>query len=248
MSNFETISPLDLTEVTTGETNVIVAFDSVTGEPRKQTVDDNLDTRVTDNKNDIATNTSDISDNANNIATNTSNIANNTSDISGKLNKTEIIGTIIAYANNSVLPGFLECDGSAISRTTYSDLFSAIGTTWGAGDGSTTFNLPDLQGAYLRGVGTSTIFTQDKTIAIAEILNDAMQGHWHNIASSSNVVSSFTAYNSSGASQLTLSGGSGVAQWSFSIKNPIADNTNGTPRTDNETRVNSVGVKMLIKY
>jgi microcystin-dependent protein len=49
-----------------------------------------------------------------------------------------------SVAAPSIDPGFLACDGSAVSRTTYASLFSAIGTTYGAGDGSTTFNVPDL--------------------------------------------------------------------------------------------------------
>ena len=55
-------------------------------------------------------------------------------------------GTLLDYAGSTAPTGFLICDGSAISRTTYADLFSVIGTTYGIGDGSTTFNLPDLQG------------------------------------------------------------------------------------------------------
>lgn len=47
--------------------------------------------------------------------------------------------------------GWLECNGAAVSRTTYADLFAAIGTTWGAGNGTTTFNLPDARGYALRG-------------------------------------------------------------------------------------------------
>jgi phage-related tail fiber protein len=47
--------------------------------------------------------------------------------------------------------GWLKSDGSAVSRTTYADLFTAIGTTFGSGDGSTTFNLPDLRGEFVRG-------------------------------------------------------------------------------------------------
>lgn len=50
--------------------------------------------------------------------------------------------------------GWLICDGSQISRTTYSDLFSVIGTTFGSGDGSTTFTLPDLRAAFVRGAGS----------------------------------------------------------------------------------------------
>jgi microcystin-dependent protein len=54
-------------------------------------------------------------------------------------------GTLAPYAGATVPSGYLECDGSAVSRTTYADLFTAIGTTWGSGNGSTTFNLPDLR-------------------------------------------------------------------------------------------------------
>ena len=57
------------------------------------------------------------------------------------------IGTIIPYASNTKTPaGFLICDGSAVSRTTYADLYAIIGTQYGSGDGSTTFNLPNLKG------------------------------------------------------------------------------------------------------
>ena len=53
--------------------------------------------------------------------------------------------TIVPWSDSSVPSGFLECDGSAVSRSTYADLFAIVGTTYGSGDGSTTFNLPDLQ-------------------------------------------------------------------------------------------------------
>lgn len=55
-------------------------------------------------------------------------------------------GTILDYAGSSAPSGYLMCDGSAVSRTTYAALFGVIGTTYGAGDGSTTFNLPDCRG------------------------------------------------------------------------------------------------------
>src|SRR5210317_1718184 len=54
-------------------------------------------------------------------------------------------GTIVPWSDSSIPSGFLECDGAAVSRTTYADLFAIVGTTYGAGDGSTTFNVPDLQ-------------------------------------------------------------------------------------------------------
>jgi len=55
-------------------------------------------------------------------------------------------GIIEMFGGSSAPTGYLLCDGSAVSRTTYSALFTAIGTTYGAGDGSTTFNLPNLKG------------------------------------------------------------------------------------------------------
>ena len=54
-------------------------------------------------------------------------------------------GTVVPWTKSSVATGFLECDGSAVSRSTYSALYAVIGTTYGAGDGSSTFNVPDLQ-------------------------------------------------------------------------------------------------------
>ncbi len=61
-------------------------------------------------------------------------------------------GIIMPFAGSVTPAGYLVCDGSAVSRTTYAALFSAIGTNWGVGDGSTTFNLPDLRGRFMRGV------------------------------------------------------------------------------------------------
>lgn len=55
-------------------------------------------------------------------------------------------GSVTPYAGSSAPSGWLLCDGSAVSRTTYADLYALIGTTYGSGDGSTTFNLPDLRG------------------------------------------------------------------------------------------------------
>ena len=60
-------------------------------------------------------------------------------------------GAVMAFAGSSAPEGWLVCDGSAVSRTTYADLFAVIGTTYGSGDGNTTFNLPEKY-AYTGGV------------------------------------------------------------------------------------------------
>lgn len=69
---------------------------------------------------------------------------------------TAVVGMVIPYAGTSAPSGFLLCDGTAVSRTTYSALFAIISTNYGVGDGSTTFNLPDLRGRSIIGSGTGT--------------------------------------------------------------------------------------------
>lgn len=61
-------------------------------------------------------------------------------------------GSVIPFAGKTAPTGWLMCQGQAVSRTTYAQLFSVIGTTFGSGDGSTTFNLPDLRGRVAVGV------------------------------------------------------------------------------------------------
>lgn len=61
------------------------------------------------------------------------------------------VGAVMAFAMSTPPIGWLKANGAAVNRSTYSDLFAAIGTTFGAGDGTTTFNLPDLRGEFIRG-------------------------------------------------------------------------------------------------
>ncbi|ASJ58997.1 tail fiber protein [Sinorhizobium meliloti] len=86
-------------------------------------------------------------------------------------------GMIAPFAMSTPPTGWLECSGAAVSRTTYATLFSAIGTTWGAGDGSTTFNLPDLRAEFLRGWdhGKGT----DAGRAFASPQADELESHTH---------------------------------------------------------------------
>ncbi len=62
-------------------------------------------------------------------------------------------GVILPFGGSTVPEGFLLCNGAAISRTTYAKLFAAIGTLYGAGDGATTFNLPDMRDRFAEGAG-----------------------------------------------------------------------------------------------
>lgn len=70
-------------------------------------------------------------------------------------------GTILAFGGVTAPNGFLICNGSAVSRTTYANLFAVIGTRYGAGNGSTTFNLPKLNdGSFVRGVASGSVGTK----------------------------------------------------------------------------------------
>jgi len=107
-------------------------------------------------------------------------------------------GIIIPWGDTSPPSGFLECDGSAVSRTTYATLFAVVGTTYGAGDGSTTFNLPDLQDKLVQGrsptvnlatdVGSSSVpVTGNVSITVANttISTPTMAAHTHGGAANS---------------------------------------------------------------
>lgn len=79
------------------------------------------------------------------------------------------VGFIAPYAGTGLVEGWLDCDGSAVSRTMYPDLFDAIGTTWGAGDGSTTFNLPTSEDLVLQGASATNPVGTYKTAGLPNI-------------------------------------------------------------------------------
>ncbi len=65
-------------------------------------------------------------------------------------------GTIIQFAGKTIPDGYLSCNGALVSRTQFADLFAAIGTTWGTGDGKTTFRLPNMHHRFLEGTTTTS--------------------------------------------------------------------------------------------
>lgn len=87
-------------------------------------------------------------------------------------------GTVIPHAASAAPFGFVKCNGAAISRTTYADLFAAIGTTFGGGDGSTTFNVPDLRGEFIRGWDDGR--GVDSGRGFGSFQNHQYEDHYHN--------------------------------------------------------------------
>jgi|DEB0MinimDraft_6_1074348.scaffolds.fasta_scaffold13203_1 hypothetical protein len=92
-------------------------------------------------------------------------------------------GAVFYFAMSSTPTGYLVCDGSAVSRTTYSELFAAVGTTFGTGDGSTTFNLPDLVGQFIRGYNADASVGVDAGRTFGSQQDDSVTDHYHYMAS-----------------------------------------------------------------
>lgn len=157
------------------------------------------------------------------------------------------IGTIQSYGAAAAPSGWLLCDGAAISRTTYAQLFAVIGTTFGTGDGSTTFNTPDMRGVFAKGAGT-TNRTLGKDAngnfyagTLGTYLTDKMQGHYHSPLTTNYFITAGGA-----GDFLGISGGSADGIRS-STGSPLTDGTNGTPRTGLTTEPQSLGLTYIIK-
>lgn len=88
-------------------------------------------------------------------------------------------GFVAAFAGATAPSGWLICDGSAVSRTDYADLYTAIGTTYGTGDGSTTFNLPDLSDCFVQGGTPGTAHTAGlpNITGTADVLGQSDKAH-----------------------------------------------------------------------
>lgn len=154
------------------------------------------------------------------------------------------VGTVAPFAGNTAPDGWLLCDGSAISRTIYSALFAAIGTTYGVGDNSTTFNLPNTQGVFLRGAGSQTISGTSYSATRGASERDALQ----NITGTLPGGGIYQGNPSSGAftaveSRSVTLPGSGRAF----LESTVTFNPSAVARTSTETRPANIGVNYIIK-
>lgn len=89
-------------------------------------------------------------------------------------------GFVAYYPANTVPAGWLKANGAAVSRSAYAALFAVVGTTYGVGDGATTFNLPDLRGEFLRGFDDGRGVDSGRVIGSAQV--DAFKSHTHGIS------------------------------------------------------------------
>jgi microcystin-dependent protein len=152
------------------------------------------------------------------------------------------VGAVLPYFGATAPEGWLLCDGDAISRIMYSDLFEAIGTSCGQGDGEETFNLPDLRGRFLRGVDGGAGNDPDRLTRtdlnnlggntgdnVGSYQSDALRSHNHTV-------------NALGTGQVA-SGSNGWAFFGSGSTGGVINNSGG-----NETRPVNVYCNYIIKY
>jgi phage-related tail fiber protein len=100
-------------------------------------------------------------------------------EVSGAVNAGNMVAQVAYFAVSTAPSGWLKADGTAIARTTYADLFAAVGTTFGVGDGTTTFNVPDLRGEFMRAWDDGRGIDSGRVFGSAQ--GDAVQDHTHDL-------------------------------------------------------------------
>jgi microcystin-dependent protein len=119
-------------------------------------------------------------------------------------------GAVVHFARNTAPSGWLKANGAAISRTAYAALFAAIGTTFGAGDGGTTFNLPDLRGEFVRGWDDARGVDGGRGFGSAQA--DELKSHTHPIGITTSTSSGGGGNYYSGPNSTATSGATGGAE------------------------------------
>jgi microcystin-dependent protein len=144
-------------------------------------------------------------------------------------------GTIHTFAGTiaNIPAGFILCAGSAVSRTVFSDLFRAIGTTYGVGDGSTTFNLPDLRGEFIRGLDAGRGVDSGRALGSAQ--GHQFQDHQH----FTNFLTSINTTSLNGVVATTSAG---------ALDANSLSRTASTGNFGSETRPRNIAMNFIIKF
>ena len=137
-------------------------------------------------------------------------------------------GEVSFFAMSSAPTGWLKANGAAVSRTTYAALFTAIGTTFGVGDGSTTFNVPELRGEFIRALADGRAVDTGRALGSAQ--GDVFKSHQHTVTGNRD--------SSAAGSNFYLSANSGSG-----YSNQVQATGDAT-----ETRPRNVALLACIKY
>ena len=171
-------------------------------------------------------------------------------------------GSVFCMAVATVPSGYLECNGAAVSRTTYAALFAIIGTAYGTGNGSSTFNLPDLRGEFVRGFDNGRGVDNGRSIASSKSSQFGQHNHNVSASSSSSVtdpghqhsmsVGFFNSLSSGGALAFRYAGTSNRINnastgISVSTSTSISQSNRGGTSNSSETRPRSIAMMYVIK-
>jgi microcystin-dependent protein len=181
----------------------------------------------------------------NGITNNISGVSSVTDEIGGYL--TNPPGTLIFHCGSSAPPGYLKANGANISRSAYSALFNALGTTFGAGNGSTTFTLPDMRGEFPRGWDDGRGADSGRAFGTtqAEMINQ----HKHWVSGAAFDDGNMSTSGSSNTQDYGLAADAG----SYSVDDPnkiFGRFTRNDPGfgSNNETRPRNIALLACIKY
>lgn len=146
-------------------------------------------------------------------------------DLTAKISTSVPPGVIADFPTANIPIGWLKCNGAALSRTTYANLFAVVGTLYGAGDGSTTFNVPDLRALFRRGVDEGRGI--DNGRAIVSVQSSQNLDHGHDTPDGGALIKLYGGGPSAGLSysgqpgyyttSLTRNGGSEARPWNIAL-------------------------------
>lgn len=163
-------------------------------------------------------------------------------------------GSVEAYMGTSAPGGWLFCDGSAVSRTTYAGLFAVLGTACGNGDGATTFNLPDFRGQFLRGVDGSAGRDPDKAARTAMASGGNTGNNPGSVQPNATAKNGLALTDPGHAHTIPANGIAGTAAFTKNVDGSGATETSNSAVTgitlgagDSETRPTNAYVNFIIK-
>jgi microcystin-dependent protein len=176
-------------------------------------------------------------------------ILNGTTGITAPaINAGNIVGEVAFFGMTTPPAGWLKANGAAVSRTTYAALFAAIGTTYGAGDGSTTFALPDLRGEFPRGWDDGRGVDSGRGFGSAQL--DQMQRITGSLGGTPNQGSFSTssgAFNLSGSTPRSTGAGTNTFQ-NVGFDSADSPDARVSSTTSGETRSRNVALLACIKF
>ena len=145
-------------------------------------------------------------------------------------------GSVIWHASDTAPTGYIKANGATVSRTTYADLFAAIGTTFGVGDGSTTFQIPDLRGEFIRGWDDSRGVDSGRSFGSAQA--DELGSHYHIEGMGCNTATTGRYGNTA----------TGVSRYVHTSGGTDTDGPNTSSTGGAETRPRNIAMLACIKY